>query len=231
VCRRCLKQEGGWLGHHVLRRLCAPSAAPEAGERPGGSRGAILCADLTSDSAAPAPEPLPAGAALAFDRAAVAKELARLALIRRARDAKVSVDTPGGSLDYGAVLRDWRELMPAPRHWPAPHGSDSGGRAADLNSDDEQAAFAAALAGIALVDSDGAGARRLTVVAEEALPMEARARFAALFALKPCWAGQELAPYLPRAFDAACRGPAELLLAHTRACRAAADAPPVYCAR
>ena len=77
------------------------------------------------------------------------------------------------------------------------------------------------LGGEAIAEASG-GQHWVVALPAGALPKAPRARFAALFAVKPKWAADELAPYLADVVSGAQTAEA-LLLAHCR-CTQASDA-------
>jgi hypothetical protein len=117
--------------------------------------------------------------------------------------------------------------MPVELLGPSAEDADKAGTSAEIVV---QQAFEAALQGAA-VPQPLSGGKRLLLVLEEQLPLDAKLRFRALFGVQPRWCAHEIAPYLRRAYDADCRTEAELLLRYTRSVREQPDGPVVHCAR
>lgn len=93
-----------------------------------------------------------------------------------------------------------------------------------------EALFHDALAGVGIQLLGTGGTRLLPLIAER-LSLDAKTRFAQLFAAKPQWGASEIAPYLAGVYAEGCKNVSELLLKFTRAVRESAEAPVVHCAR
>lgn len=225
-----LAANGAYLALYLIRRF----ARPVSGCTAEAFRFALPSLSCVGE---PAPGQLPEGCTVGFDRQAVARQFALSAV----QSAAAASANSGGSVDTRSVMEAWQERMPPLDGWPsssaaadsaagdsAVQDAAAGGEASDGST--AEAIFVGALAGVAIQQPGMQGTRLLALVAEQ-LSLDAKTRFAQLFAAKPKWSADEIAPYLAGVHAEGCKNASELLLKFTRAIREGADAPALHCAR